>query len=298
MKKIGILLGTLLVLGLLWYLFLYPADYLVRMQAKTFPATIAQTLKLWDSTLPNANITEKEGMLNFTQELQFGDSVHQYQWEIIPVHDSLSKIHVYAKDRKNSLINKLMVPFAETGFEKRTEQTLTDFLSSLNEHIESFRVKIIGETEFPGKYCACTQLSTTQFGKADGMMKDYPLLSTVLVNKGLELDGPPIIELKKWDRENDRIVYNFCFPIMQQASLPFIKEIRYLEIPPRKALLAEYNGNYITSDRAWYALLDYAEKNKLGVTGLPLEVFYNNPTLGGDALRWKAEIYMPLIDAP
>ena len=85
---------------------------------------------------------------------------------------------------------------------------------------------------------------------------------------------------------------------MQQASLPFIEEIRYLEVPPRKALMAEYNGNYITSDRAWYALLDYAEKNKLGVTGLPLEVFYNNPTLGGDALRWKAEIYIPLIDAP
>ena len=260
------------------------------MQAKTYPGTIAQTLKLWDSTLPNASITESKDMFNFTQELQFGDSLHQYQWEIIPVHDSLTKIKVYAKDRKNSLINKLQVPFSE--------QTLTDFLSSLNEHIASFRVKIIGETEFPGKYCACTRLSTTQFGKADGMMKDYPLLGTVLVKEGLELDGPPIIEIIKWDREKDRIVFNFCFPVMQQASLPFIEEIRYLELAPRRALMAEYNGNYITSDRAWYALMDYAEKNNFEVTALPLEVFYNNPTLGGDALKWKAEIYMPLIDAP
>lgn len=298
MKKTGLIVGTLLVLALLWYLFLYPADYMVRMQAKTFPGPIAQTLKLWDSTLPNAEITKKDGKLNFTQELVFGDSVHQYEWEITPIHDSLSKIRVYAKDRDHSLKNKFMVPFSDTDFEKRTEATLMDFLSSLKEHIESFKVKVVGEAEFPGKYCACTQLKTTQFGKADGMMRDYPLLSSVLVKNGLQLDGPPIVEITQWDQENDRIAYNFCFPIMQQASLPYINEIEYLELAPRKALKAEYNGNYLTSDRAWYALLDYAEKNKMKVRALPIEVFYNNPTIGGDALQWKAEIYMPLEDAP
>ena len=297
MKKFGLLAGTALVLALLWYLFLYPADYRVRMQVKTFPGTIAQTLKLWDSTLPNAELTKKEGLLNFTQELVFGDSVHVYQWEIHPVHDSLSEIYVYAKDKQHSLKNKFTVPFSETGFEKRTEETLLDFLSSLDEHIKSFQVNVLGESEFPGKYCACTQLRTTQFGKADGMMRDYPFLSSVLVNNGLQLDGPPIVQLTKWDRENDQIEYNFCFPIIQQASLPFIKEIQYLELAPKKALKAEYNGNYLTSDRAWYALLDYAEKNNLKVAGLPIEVFYNNPTMGGDALQWKAEIYMPLEDA-
>ncbi len=297
MKRLGILAGTVLVLALLWYLFLYPADYLVRMQVKTFPGPIAQTLKLWDSTLPNAELTKKEGQLNFTQELVFGDSIHEYQWEIVPVHDSLSKIYVYARDKKHSFKNKFTVPFSETDFEKRTEATLLDFLNSLDEHIESFRVNVIGEAEIPGKFCACTQIKTPQIKKADGMMRDYSYLNNIMVREGLQLDGPPMIHIVDWDQENDQIRFNFCFPIVQQVALPEYPDIKYIAVRPKKGIKAEYFGNYQTSDRAWYALLDYAKKNNLEVNELPVEIFLNNPTIGGDALQWKAEIYMPLQDA-
>jgi hypothetical protein len=30
------------------------------------------------------------------------------------------------------------------------------------------------------------------------------------------------------------------------------------------------------------------------VEDTPVEVFYNNPNMGGNALTWKAEIYLPL----
>lgn len=33
-----------------------------------------------------------------------------------------------------------------------------------------------------------------------------------------------------------------------------------------KGLRAIYNGNYITSDRAWHVLLEYAEENKTSIT--------------------------------
>ena len=59
---------------------------------------------------------------------------------------------------------------------------------------------------------------------------------------------------------------------------------------------AEFNGNYIFSDRAWYELRDYAEKKGLKVTDKPLEIFFNNPNMGGDELQWKADIYMPLAE--
>jgi hypothetical protein len=42
--------------------------------------------------------------------------------------------------------------------------------------------------------------------------------------------------------------------------------------------------------------MDYADKNDLKISGLPVEVFHNNPNMGGDALKWKTEIYMPLKD--
>ena len=70
--------------------------------------------------------------------------------------------------------------------------------------------------------------------------------------------------------------------------------IQYKQYNQVTALKAVYNGNYITSDRAWYALLDYAKQNNIAVNNNPVEVFYNNPNYGGDEMRWKAEIYMPI----
>jgi hypothetical protein len=26
----------------------------------------------------------------------------------------------------------------------------------------------------------------------------------------------------------------------------------------------------------------------------PIEFFFNNPNMGGDALRWKAEVFLPI----
>ena len=37
-----------------------------------------------------------------------------------------------------------------------------------------------------------------------------------------------------------------------------------------------------------------AENNNIKIDKKPLEVFYSNPNFGGDVLKWKAEIYMPI----
>ena len=103
--------------------------------------------------------------------------------------------------------------------------------------------------------------------------------------------------LKEGERcEKDSINYNFCFPIIKSDSLPKHHLISYKQQESVKALKATYNGNYITSDRAWYALLEHAERNAIKVSETPIEVFYNNPNFGGDELQWNAEIFMPLID--
>ena len=74
----------------------------------------------------------------------------------------------------------------------------------------------------------------------------------------------------------------------------FRKKVTYLNLNKGQGLIAIYNGNYITSDRAWYALLNYADKNNISVDALPIEIFYNNPEMGGNALLWKTEVYLPL----
>ena len=182
----------------------------------------------------------------------------------------------------------------DTDFEKRTRATLTDYTGKLQEHIDRFRVTILGQEDIPAKYVAYTELSTSQYNKAAGMMKDYNYIGGQLAKYQIELDGTPMVDITHWDRQKDSITFHFCYPIKKNDSLPDLGEIKYKEINAIRALKAEFNGNYIFSDRAWYVLRDYAAKNDLEVTDAPLEIFYNNPNMGGDELRWRADIYMPL----
>ena len=294
MKKVILVLLPLLVAGLLWYLFIKPYDYLVTFKARTFPGTINQSIKTWNSTLKDAQLVNQEGLNQLEQNIKFSDSTYLYQWDIIPLTDSTSKVKVYVKDLDHSLQNKIAIPFFNTDFEKRTISTVKDFSEKLNEHIDNFRVKVTGKKELAASYCAYVSVKTNQFGKAKGMMYNYPLLNTILANNGIELNGRPFLEVNQWDKETDSIQFDFCYPIIKSDSLPQHPDLKYKQFNSRNALMAVYNGNYITSDRAWYALMDYAGKNDIQVTGLPVEVFQNNPNMGGDALTWKAEIYLPL----
>ncbi len=169
-----------------------------------------------------------------------------------------------------------------------------DFNKKLKQHIKNFRVTIKGESELKPTYCAYVPIKSTQVGKASGMMKNYSLLSTILVKNKVELNGKPFVEITHWDMEKDSIHYNFCYPIIKNDSLPEHQLIKYKQLEGKKALKAVYNGNYITSDRAWYALIDHAKNNNIEIEKKPVEIFYNNPNMGGDALQWKAEIYLPV----
>lgn len=294
MKKVYLILGALLIGGLVWYLFIYRFDYLVTFEAKANTGTINQTIKLWNSTLNGGEIDTYEDLQHLTQTIPFNDSTHMYDWRITPLNDSTSKIKVFAKDSANSLLNKIKVPFSDTDFEKRTRKMLLDFNEKLREHLNAIKIEVIGVEEVDSIFCAYLEVKSTQFGKAGAMMKNFPLLDPYLINNGAKLNGLPIIEITKWDTQKDSLEFNFCYPVVPSDTLPVHPELKYKMIASKKAIKAIYNGNYITSDRAWYALMDYAEKNNLKVTGNPLEFFYNNPNMGGDELNWKAEIFMPL----
>ena len=295
MKKLGYVLLFIVLGGLIWYLFLKPSDYIIRFEAKANAGTINQTLKLWDQTLDIVEkISQQENLYHLKQKVQFGDSIHEYIWNIQPLTDSTSKVIVGVRDTKHSLKNKIQVPFTETNFVKRSKATVLDFMDNLLDHTKRIKVTIIGEEESPSKYLAYVPLKVTQFQKAGGMMENFSYLTNELYINGVELDGPPMIEITKWDMENDSIYYNFGQPIIRSDRLPMGSDIQYKRIFPKRALKAEYNGNYITSDRAWYALLDYAAANNIEVEPNPIEIFYNNPNTGGAELTWKAEIYMPI----
>lgn len=296
MKKGILTIAVLIVIGLSWYLFIKPQDYRINAKTKSRTGTINQTLKLWNGTLEGpASIDQRESLAHLSQQISFADSTHRYEWYIEPVTDSTANIKVDVTDVNHSILNKLQIPFADTDFEKRARKTVKDFLEKLQEHQERIRITIASDTEaLASTYCACVEAKSTQFEKASKMMANFPFLNSVLVQNNIQLNGVPLIEVTDWNIAKDSIAFNFCYPIIETDSLPKIKDIVYKPFTGRKAIKAIYNGNYITSDRAWYALLDYAEQNKLEVDKTPIEFFFNNPNMGGDELRWKAEIFMPL----
>jgi len=295
-KKLVLAISTLLLGGLTWYLFIKPYDYTIRFNANTSPGTINQTLKFWNQTLDTIKkVEQNENLLDLTQTLTFGDSIYSYSWNIKALTDSTSKVQVNIKDLNHSFMNKIKVVFLDTDFEKRSRKTVLDFMNNLDDHIHNFKVTIEGESETPAKHVAYLPIETSQFKKAQGMMKNSSYIEQTLLKNNIQFDGPPMIEITSWNQDNDQLKYNFCYPIIPPKEFPKNTEIKYKKLSKQKAIKAIYNGNYITSDRAWYALIDYAKSKNISVEPKPIEIFYNNPNTGGDELNWKAEVYIPII---
>ena len=294
MKKISTIIGFLTIGFLLWYFIIKPYDYLVTFKVKTTAGTINQSLKLWNTSLENSSPIQQENLKNLTQQIKIKDSTFNYDWSISSINDSISKVNVYVTDMDHSFANKISIPLGTTDFEKRTQNTITDFIGKLKEHLNKIRVRVIGIDSTRTTYCAYIPMKGLQIEKARGMMQNYSLLTSVLSAENIEMNGTPFVEITNWNTQNDSIAYNFCFPVIKSDSLPIDPRIQYKQYSGVKALKASYNGNYITSDRAWYALLDYAGNNDIEIVKKPLEVFYSNPNFGGDELQWEAEIFMPL----
>ena len=294
MKKISAIVGFLLVGFLLWYLIIKPYDYLVTFKIKTTAGTINQSIKLWNTSIENTRPIQQENLKNLTQQIIIKDSTYNYEWSISSLNDSISKVSVYVTDIDHSFANKISIPFGTTDFEKRTQNTITDFIEKLKEHLSKSRVSEVVVDSTRSTYCAYIPMKGLQIEKASGMMQNYSLLTSVLSVENIEMNGTPFVEITNWNTQNDSITYNFCFPVIKSDSLPKDARIEYKQYNGVKALKAIYNGNYITSDRAWYALLDYAENHDIVVAKKPLEVFYSNPNFGGDELQWKAEIFLPI----
>lgn len=297
MNKIIKITVAIVFLVLLGYLFLWPADYIVRFKENANVGTINQSLKLWDFTQDTLRGIEQEGDLNHLSQLvKSGDSIYELKWILTPESDTITKVKVYITDQdwKHSISNRFQVLLGKTPFTKNAEQRVMDFAENLRDHTKKIKVTIVGEEDFPAKYLAYIPEKTKQMQKAGGMMKHFSYLSNELYSSGSQLDGPPIIEVTYWNQERDSIHFNFGQPIIRSEKLPMGTDIQYKRIFDKRALKAIYNGNYITSDRAWYALLDYAKKEGIEVEPLPIEVFYNNPNTGADEINWKAEVYMPI----
>ena len=294
MKKYFLSLALILAIFLSWYLFIKSYDYKISFMVKTYPGTINQTIKIWNTSLENAKIINSKSINSLEQEIIIDNHTYIYNWKVNLINDSTSKVEVYISELSNSLINKITIPFLETNIEKDSQKVVKDFYEIIKKHLNNINVKVVGLSEFERTYCIYVPVKTTQIGKANGMMHYYPLISSFIVESNIQSNGFPIIEITNWNSNKDSLEYNFCFPIIKTDTLPSHAVLQYKWLENTKALKAIYNGNYITSDRAWYSLMNYAEKNKIETINKPIERFYNNPNFGNNEKEWQADIFLPI----
>jgi effector-binding domain-containing protein len=295
MRKILWALVAVGLIILMWYLFIRPFEFEVNFTAKTLPGDIIQTIRVWNRSLDNAEALEVDSVYRLKQNIIWDNRSYVYNWYFKTINDSTTHVNVTITQPARSIRNKLLVPFSEQDVEQDASVIVRQFYDILQMHLKITNVEVLGESETEPAFCVCRSLETNQIEKANGMMKDYELLTSFISHFNLIANGPPIIKVTEWSHNVGSLKYDFCFPIVKTESLPVSSSIFYKEFNKEKVLKAVYHGNYITSDRAWYELIRFANSNGYKINGLPMEHFHNNPNLGLDEKKWKADVYLPIL---
>lgn len=282
--------------ALVYYVFIRSYEYEVKFKATTTPGDIIETIRIWNRSMDNSKITAIDSFSTLNQTIQWNKRTYTYKWNFAVVNDSVTKVNAQISEPDHMWLNKLLVPFTDQPIEKDAGEIGNLFYKVLMEHLKITRVEVKGLAQLDSSFCVCSELKTDQVGKANGMMKDFILLTSFLEKFNLKSKGAPVVRVQEWSHSKGSLEFDFCFPIEKSDSLPIVDLLTYKSFGRQLAVKAEFRGNYITSDRAWYALIDYADKNGYKISGLPIEYFYDNPNLGMNEKNWKAEVFLPIED--
>jgi effector-binding domain-containing protein len=129
--------------------------------------------------------------------------------------------------------------------------------------------------------------------KAQTMIANDAIITGYLFTNKIKIIGKPFIEVTRWDKDKEILQFNYCFPIPKDAKFVANPNVKFKNIPAVKGLKATYFGNFRTSDRAWFALLDYANKQNVVLDSKVVENFLANPFNGGNELEWETKIIIP-----
>jgi len=292
--------SLLLSVFLIWYLFVKETDYTISFTVKAGTGTVFQGINEWSVTQlekekENYKIIAKNNFDFIKQRMTKNHSQIDYTWEMVPINDSMTKVNVGIKEWNHSLYNKISAPFVNTKFKEEQIQKIKSFKEGLNDHISKFKYKIDGLGSSKEEFVAYISLKSVLQTKAQTMIGNDGIITGFLQTHNIKIQGRPYVEVTKWDFEKETLDFNYCFPIDKNTKIIADKEVKFKTIPAMKGLKATYFGNMRTSDRSWFALLDYAKKNGYELNNKPLEHFFANPFNGGDELSWKTEVIIPFV---
>jgi effector-binding domain-containing protein len=297
-KKTIVGFSVLFFIFLIWYLFIKKSDYIISFDAKTATTTVFQGIQEWSALQEKEHhekysIVEKRNFDFIKQKITKGDIQLEYEWDIESINDSVTQVSVGIKEPNNSIYNRLTAPFFNTNFKKGQIKKMTSFKNGLSDHLKIFKVKIEGEGQSEETHVVYINLKSVMQEKARAMIGNDPLIMGFLQAKNIKIIGRPYVEIVHWDQDKEMLDFNYCFPIDKTTKEIQDKEIKFKTLPALKGLKATYYGNFRTSDKAWFALMDYAKRHNYKLENKVLEHFLANPFNGGDELKWETKIIIP-----
>lgn len=298
-NKVLLVFSFIIGLFLVWYLFIKESDYCISFKVKTATGTVFQGINEWSATRLSSNkesyvILEKKNFGFIRQEMTDGNNKMEYTWDINSINDSVTSVSVGIKEFNHSIYNRLTAPFFGTSFKKNQIKKITDFRAGLNRHAESFKIKIDGEGTSEEVFVAYINLKSVLQEKAQTMIMNDAIITGFLQQNNIKIIGKPYLEIQNWNLDKETLDFNYCFPIDKNSKLIENDYVKFKTISAVKGLQATYFGNFRTSDRAWFALLDYAKRHDIKLRKKPLEHFLANPFNGGDELTWETKIIIPI----
>ncbi|MBP6183245.1 GyrI-like domain-containing protein [Flavobacterium sp.] len=298
-NKLKLLLAVVILSFLGWYFLLKQSDYTITFKVNAATGTISQGIMEWSTTQSKSQnelytLLEKRNYGFIKQQMKKGNQVMEYTWNMESINDSITNVIVGVKDLNHSFYNRLTAPFIPTKFRTEQIEKIKSFKIGLEDHIDDFKIRIDGEKSSEEIYVAYISLKSVMQEKAQTMIGYDPEIVGYLDRNKIKIIGHrPYLEVTDWDQEEETVSFNYCFPIPKNTKYVQDDNVKFKTIPAFKGLQATYFGNYRTSDRAWFTLLDYAKKNNIKLQKKVLEHFLANPFNGGNELEWETKIIIP-----
>lgn len=298
-NKLKLLLAVVILSFLGWYFLLKQSDYTITFKVNAATGTISQGIMEWSTTQSKSQnelytLLEKRNYGFIKQQMKKGNQVMEYTWNMESINDSITNVIVGVKDLNHSFYNRLTAPFIPTKFRTEQIEKIKSFKIGLEDHIDDFKIRIDGEKSSEEIYVAYISLKSVMQEKAQTMIGYDPEIVGYLDRNKIKIIGHrPYLEVTDWDQEEETVSFNYCFPIPKNTKYVQDDNVKFKTIPSFKGLQATYFGNYRTSDRAWFTLLDYAKKNNIKLQKKVLEHFLANPFNGGNELEWETKIIIP-----
>ncbi|GGG41722.1 hypothetical protein GCM10011532_26840 [Christiangramia forsetii] len=276
------------------------------MESRYGPGVAFYEISDWRNFSPKSKnkdiiITKSTPFESITQKLMSDNSdVLEMYWEFNRKNDSVTTISLSVGTSINELANRWAIvnPFRTSVYIDSLKQRVLEFKKRLNDVQQTYKVSLDSKiTSSPEMNCICHSSSNIPIdSKASEMLGTIGYLENYVLERDLELTGPPFIKITSWNKVENVIAFDFCFPVNLAQDIKPTLEVSFREFKSSSALKAIFNGNYRLSHLAWYDLLDKATESGLNTNSLPLEIFYNNPKVEANSESWKAEIYLPVME--